>query len=203
MEIHGFFPVKFYSFKNVDIVERTKNLLLEHNRKLTYFPNPITQTVGACLQRDENWKFLVDWIHDCLNEIQIEQKMKLNGSLKVSMMWGNVIPPNSGGGHKIHRHPNALLSGIIYLSVGAPTIFFDPVYARSLTSLEIPLENNQDNVYIQPEPGTMIVFPGYVQHTTEPHYGDDGRLSIAWNCFPHGDIEHGENGINNLRLRVE
>lgn len=36
-------------------------------------------------------------------------------------------------------------------------------------------------VYPPMEPGTMIIFPGYVTHYVTPHKGDEARISIAWN----------------------
>jgi uncharacterized protein (TIGR02466 family) len=202
MEIHGFFPIKFYSFQNLNIVDKCIEMLAEEEKILSYFPNPIQQTLGACLQRDEKWNFLIDWINTCLSEIKEEQQLQLDGNLIVSSMWGNMIPPQSGGRHQIHRHVMSYVSGIYYLTEGAPTVFSDPVYARSLTSFEIPALNNQDSLTIEPKPGTMVVFPSYVQHFTEPHYGDGNRLSIAWNSFPQGSISQGQDGKNYVKYQV-
>jgi hypothetical protein len=48
----------------------------------------------------------------------------------------------------------------------------------------------------------MVVFPSYVQHFTQPHYGDDNRLSIAWNSFPNGSISQGQDGKNYVKYEV-
>jgi uncharacterized protein (TIGR02466 family) len=202
MEIHGFFPIKFYGFQNLDLVNKCIEMLAEEEKILSYFPNPINQTVGACLQREEKWNFLTEWVESCLSEIKEEQQLQLDGYLKVSAMWGNMSPPKSGGRHTIHRHASSYVSGIYYLTEGAPTVFSDPVYARSLSSLEIPALNNQDSLTIEPKPGTMVVFPSYVQHFSEPHYGDDNRLTIAWNSFPQGSISQGQDGKNYVKYQV-
>jgi uncharacterized protein (TIGR02466 family) len=202
MEIHGFFPIKFYSFQNLEIVDTCIDLLSEEDKILSYFPNPINQTVGACMQREERWNFLTEWVEGCLEEIKYEQQLQLDGKLKVSAMWGNMVPRESGGKHTLHRHSNSYVSGIYYLTEGAPTVFIDPVYARSMSSLEIPALNNQDSLSIVPRVGTMVVFPSYVQHFTEPHYGDGNRLSIAWNSFASGSISQGQDGKNYVKYEV-
>ena len=202
MEIHGFFPIKFYSFQNLDLIEKCIDMLSEEEKILSYFPNPINQTVGACMHRETKWKFLTEWVEQCLSDIKDEQELQLDGYLKVSAMWGNMVPRESGGKHTPHRHANSYVSGIYYLTEGAPTVFLDPVYARSLSSLEIPALNNQDSLTIEPRAGTMVVFPSYVQHFTQPHYGKDNRLSIAWNSFPSGSISQGQDGKNYVNYEV-
>lgn len=202
MEIHGFFPIKFYSFQNLDLVDKCIDLLSEEEKILSYFPNPINQTVGACMQREERWNFLTEWVEECLQQIKEEQELQLDGKLKVSAMWGNMVPRESGGKHTLHRHSNSYVSGIYYLTEGAPTVFMDPVYARCLSSLEIPALNNQDSLTIEPRVGTMVVFPSYVQHFTQPHYGEGNRLTIAWNAFPNGSISQGQDGKNYVKYEV-
>jgi hypothetical protein len=34
---------------------------------------------------------------------------------------------------------------------------------------------------ITPEPGLLIMFPGWLQHYVNAYYGDGERISIAWN----------------------
>jgi hypothetical protein len=77
-----------------------------------------------------------------------------------------------------------LWSGIIYITEGADTKFLDPVYARSLSSIEIPIVNNFDRLTVTPKPGSLVVFPSFVQHYTDAHYGDNIRITISFNTLP-------------------
>jgi hypothetical protein len=194
MNVKQVFPVNFYEFYNSDIVDDCMKLLMQNNLKMTYWQNEIRQTASFHLQKNEEWKFLVDWIESCLNEIKEHEQLRLDGHIKVSSMWGNVSPPKSSGHHTVHRHANSYYSGIFYLTKGSNTLFYDPVYARSLTSLEIPKSTADDIIENEPNPGTMIVFPGYIQHSSSQHLSNNFRVNIAWDSFPHGYIDQSIDG---------
>ena len=46
METHNFFPVKFYSFDNEDLVQPTLQTLMECERGLFNIPNTVEPTKG-------------------------------------------------------------------------------------------------------------------------------------------------------------
>lgn len=198
MKVKEFFPINFYEFYNIDIVDKCVSLLKEDDLKMTYWQNNIRQTQNFHLHKEEKWKFLVDWIESCLDQIQEHEQLRLKGHIKVSSLWGSVSPPKSYGHHTIHRHANSYYSGIFYLTEGSNTLFYDPVYARSLTSLEIPKTNRDDIAENSAKPGTMIVFPAYVQHSSQEHIGDNFRVTIAWDSFPQGYIEQSKDGTFTL-----
>jgi len=194
MKIKQVFPIHFYEFVNLDIVDRCMSLLMENDLKMTYWQNQLRQTSNFRLNSNEEWNFLVEWIENCLDEIKEYEELRIDGHIRVSSMWGNVSPPNAGGNHTLHRHANSYYSGIFYLTEGSSTVFYDPVYARSLTSLEIPKKTPDDIITNTPTPGTMIVFPGYIQHSSEPHLLKNYRVNIAWDSYPHGYIDQSLDG---------
>lgn len=200
MKVKPVFPVNFYEFYNKDIVDKCMTLITDDDLKMTYWQNQIRQTENFHLEKDEKWKFLVDWIESCLDEIKEYEKLRLEGNIKVSSMWGNVSPPKSLGHHTLHRHANSYYSGIFYLTGGSDTIFYDPVYARSLTSLEIPKTDADDIIKNSPKPGSMIVFPSYIQHSSEEHMFDNFRVNIAWDSFPQGYIAQSKDGTFQLGI---
>jgi uncharacterized protein (TIGR02466 family) len=185
MEVSNCFPVSFYSFANPEIVEEIKTkLALEPNGVSHNYPS-LNQTFNQELHKDPTWKFLIDWIDNCLHEIQDYEIHDQNfGKIKISRMWANISLGRSGGSHSVHRHPNSLWSGIMYITEGADTKFLDPVYARSLSSIEIPIVNNFDRLTVTPKPGLLVIFPSFVQHFTDAHYGDNIRITISFNTLP-------------------
>lgn len=194
MKVKDVFPIQFYEFTNEELVDTCMSLITDDDLKMTYWENELRQTASFHLEKDGKWQFLVNWIESCLDEIKEYEGLRLDGHLKVSSMWGNVSPPRSKSHHTIHRHGNSFFSGVFYLTEGSNTEFYDPVYARSLTSLEIPKTIRDDMVINPSKPGTMIVFPSYVQHASAQHVGNNFRVNIAWDSFPCGYIDQSMDG---------
>lgn len=98
--------------------------------------------------------------------------------------WANVNGP--GDFTQYHAHPGSTWSGAYYVDTGAPTDadlgtplhLFDPCQGRANTFLQPIVPDRQG---IRPEPGLMVLFPGYVPHMVLPHRGDRPRISIAFN----------------------
>lgn len=185
MNVNPCFPILFFSFSNPDIIEPALDQMkLERNHVAPQYPS-LLQTTDQNLHRSEEWRFMWEWIDQCLAELQDhEQHDPRYGRLKITDLWGNVAAPRSNGNHSLHRHPNSMYSGVIYLTEGSPTEFVDPVYARILSSIEIPSANNFDRLTISPSPGSMVIFPSFIQHYTHGHLGDDHRITMSFNCLP-------------------
>ena len=100
--------------------------------------------------------------------------------------WANVNAP--GAKHSGHVHPNNFLSGVYYVQtgVGASTInFHDP---RSQTGIVRPpvrelTADNADQVVIQIEVGTLLLFPAWLQHSVDENQSTAERISIGFNIM--------------------
>lgn len=107
--------------------------------------------------------------------------------------WANVL--RQGQYNSIHVHPNSTWSGVYYVTGNPPPEagsggtaqfsgkieFIDP---RPGASATYTVENSlQRRCLFSPGPGTMIVFPSWLQHQVHPYYGPDVRVSIAFNVF--------------------
>lgn len=79
------------------------------------------------------------------------------------------IVNRAGSHHKRHIHGSEpLWSGIYYVDPGgAPS-------ARTLFEL------NDETIYVEPEPGLMVLFPPMTWHSVEPHRGPGSRITIAF-----------------------
>jgi uncharacterized protein (TIGR02466 family) len=105
---------------------------------------------------------------------------------EITGLWLNVAAP--GGAVRMHNHPNNFLSGVYYVQVqpGADTInFHDP---RSQTAVIRPPATeltayNADQVVVQVEEGTLLLFPAWLVHSVDPNRSDRLRISASFNVM--------------------
>ena len=201
MDKHSSFPVNFYTFDNTDLIQPTLDALMECQRDLFNFPNLVETTKGD-LHRREEFRPVIDWIESCLAEIKSAEQLQMDGNFEVCLAWGNVSGPDTGGCHQAHRHPFSYLSGIYYLTEGSPTVFQDPLTARTMNQLEIVSGTYENAIAVEPTPGQLLVFPSWMIHWSVPHHGPDYRAAIAWNCLPTGGVNFGPYGQNMVDLTL-
>jgi Flp pilus assembly protein TadD len=89
------------------------------------------------------------------------------------------------GFHVNHVHPEGMLSSAYYVEVPPETEdralrsgwlkFGEPRYAVPGVTPEH---------FVQPRPGRLVLFPSYMWHGTNPIYGDEPRVSIAFDTRP-------------------
>tara|TARA_B100000287_G_scaffold242217_1_gene227685 strand:+ start:2611 stop:3219 length:609 start_codon:yes stop_codon:yes gene_type:complete len=202
MDIHEFFPVKFYTFDNPELAEPMLEALQGEQRSLFNLPNMVETTKGN-LHTLPEFAPLTNWIEECLEEIKKENQYQMEGKFQVSLMWGNVSGPDMGGCHQAHRHPFAYYSGIYYLTTGSPTIFQDPLTPRTMNQLEIISKTYENAIAIEPQVGQLIIFPSWMVHWSVPHHGDKLRAGIAWNALPVGGVNFGPYGQNMVDLELK
>lgn len=100
--------------------------------------------------------------------------------------WANVN--ESGDYNRTHMHPNNHLSGVYYVDTGEPDPslipngaieFLDPrpaVGVYDLPGVVVP-----STWTVQPEAGTLLMFPSWIRHAVLPYVGEGPRISIAFN----------------------
>jgi uncharacterized protein (TIGR02466 family) len=86
-------------------------------------------------------------------------------------LWVQEFAKNGGGHHEGHIHYDNHISGFYFLKCSDKTsypIFHDPRLAKSITQL--PLKNELDVTFgtqyinYKPQPGTLILFPSFLEH---------------------------------------
>ncbi|HEX8192158.1 MAG TPA: putative 2OG-Fe(II) oxygenase [Allosphingosinicella sp.] len=83
----------------------------------------------------------------------------------------------SGGRQRIHHHPGAWLTGVYYVSAATRSggaIRIGPLPERLGIDPPWPVSE------VQPEAGTLILFPSYVPHETVPPGDGNERISVAF-----------------------
>ena len=93
--------------------------------------------------------------------------------------WFNIH--RAGAWNMPHKHP-AWWSGVLYISgdfdaEGGDIMFFNPVPQSTQSGYP-------DHKIFKPEPGLVLMFPGYLSHMVTPYKGDEPRISIAFNIDP-------------------
>lgn len=99
--------------------------------------------------------------------------------------WANVNEP--GNYNMMHMHPGHHWSLVYYVATGVPQNtpvdgkleLRDPAPAAQYA--RVPAFPCGHPILIGPEPGMMILFPSYIEHTVHPYDGEGPRISIAVN----------------------
>jgi uncharacterized protein (TIGR02466 family) len=105
--------------------------------------------------------------------------------LKMNSLWVNVLKP--GAAHTSHIHPHSVLSGTIYVRTppGASALKLeDPRLAMMMAApprtADAP-EDSRSFVYLQPEPGTILMWESWLRHEVEANAAKTPRISISFN----------------------
>jgi uncharacterized protein (TIGR02466 family) len=102
--------------------------------------------------------------------------------------WANVL--RHGQYHSVHSHPNAVWSGVYYLTdnekleeqpLSGRLELLDPRPGTHLTYADT--SNLYGRFLLNPNAGQIIVFPSWMQHLVHPYFGDGERISIAFNIL--------------------
>ena len=91
-------------------------------------------------------------------------------------------------GYHMDRY-NQHVSGFYFLKCGLETsapIFHEPKIAALATKLHLKpnlegIWSGHDKIHYRPQPGTLIIFPGYLQHEYSLDYGKAPFRFIHWN----------------------
>ena len=134
-----------------------------------------------------------------LNQIILKEVNLVLNDLKIvrekhfiSGMWHNVS--SEPYRHHQHTHPNAFLSGILYVRTPnkcGPTVFSDPrmqKYVFYPDYSEFNIENSP--TFAQPpEKGLVTIFPGWLQHHVDNGAAnpEEKRITTSFNVNIHGN----------------
>lgn len=127
---------------------------------------------------------------------------KITGDVEfyITQSWINYT--EKGEYHHVHKHPNSLLSGVIYIDVeeGIDNITFLSDRDKDILSFEYGEYNthNSEIWWISIKPGDIVVFPSNLFHQVEMAKGNKTRISLSFNTFVKGHIGNNERltGLN-------
>tara|TARA_Y100001949_G_C15961088_1_gene319296 strand:- start:628 stop:1248 length:621 start_codon:yes stop_codon:yes gene_type:complete len=119
----------------------------------------------------------------------------------ITQSWLNYTDTNQY--HHIHKHPNSLVSGILYINADKDN---DRVkfHSNKYSMIEIGIEKfnafNSSSWWFPVETGQVFLFPSSLSHSVETKKGKNTRISLAFNVFIEGTIGSKEE-LNELTLR--
>ena len=119
------------------------------------------------------FKELQNFVHKSSNKILDHMGYDLSEyNLHYTEMWVQEFAKQGGGHHEGHIHYDNHISGFYFLKCSEKTsfpIFHDPRPAKIISDLPMKnqLEINFSSPYIhyKPVPGTLILFPAFLEHS--------------------------------------
>lgn len=105
--------------------------------------------------------------------------------ISLDALWINIL--GEGGHHSGHIHPGSILSGTLYIAVpeGAGAIRFeDPRLANMMAAPPLRDDVAEDQsrfVYIDPQPGTLLLWESWLRHEVMASRTEEARISISFN----------------------
>jgi uncharacterized protein (TIGR02466 family) len=111
------------------------------------------------------------------------------GRLKLDSLWVNILKP--GAAHSGHIHPHSVISGTIYVSVpsGAGALKLEdprlPLMMAAPPRRADVSEAGKTFVYMQPEPGTILMWESWLRHEVPANAARQDRISVSFNYGWH------------------
>ncbi len=105
-----------------------------------------------------------------------------------SEMWVQEFSKKGGGHHNAHIHWNQHVSGFYFLKCSNKTsfpVFHDPRSGARATKLKMKTDNKihlgNELINYRPRPGSLVIFPGYLEHEFLVDHGIEPFRFIHWN----------------------
>jgi len=123
--------------------------------------------------------------------------------VKIASSWGNVLRNNQP--IHVHMHPNSYVSGVFYLTEGAPLNFHNPLMTEDLFTLRPVVRWDETNPHtwqvlkVPIKPGYIFLFPSKLNHHVDENH-TDYRYSIAFNTMPTGLIGDSTKELNIVKV---
>ena len=107
------------------------------------------------------------------------------GRLKLDSLWVNVLKP--GAAHSGHVHPHSVISGTVYVSTpkGASALRLEdprlPLMMAAPPRRADASQALQPFVYLQPQPGTVLMWESWLRHEVPANQARTDRISVSFN----------------------
>ena len=103
-----------------------------------------------------------------------------NATFRIS---GWVVSLESGGHQLRHSHPEAIASGVLYLSIPADMNLSDDDKQGSLCFSGGAVKSEEKSMYVKATTGKLVMFPSYMPHETIPFKSTQNRVCLAVNLI--------------------
>ncbi len=139
---------------------------------------------------DDNFVDLRDYIGQKSWEFLDRQGFDMSQYATIfSEMWVQEFAKKGGGHHSAHIHWNQHVSGFYFLKCSSKTsypIFHEPKTGARATKLKTKpnlkgLMPGSELIHFKPQPGSLLIFPGYLEHEFAVDFGIEPFRFIHWN----------------------
>jgi uncharacterized protein (TIGR02466 family) len=119
-------------------------------------------------------------------------QMKDENEIYITQSWVNKSSSNQF--HHKHKHPNSVISGVMYFDENndesLPPIRFHRTLAMFPLEFEFDNlnESNADCRSFETVQGSLILFPSLLEHDVEKNRSDRARTSISFNTYVRGVV---------------
>ena len=139
---------------------------------------------------DPKLKELHDWVgatsHNFLDSMGYDLS---NHTLYYTESWVQEFSKKGGGHHSAHIHWNQHVSGFYFLKCSDKTsypVFHEPKTGARCTKLKMKPDlkgvwAGHEQFHMRPKPGTLIIFPGFLEHEYAVDFGIEPFRFIHWN----------------------
>ena len=144
--------------------------------------NPITKWGGSANTRDHyqsnhnlekliEFKKPIEILEKILNDKIKHQmfKKKTIGKFMIKNIWFTIKKNNDK--HSIHNHPKSVLSGVYYFKIDE----------NSGGELNLHLDDKE--LSLNCKKNDLVIFNSNMFHSVKPYYGQNDRISIAWDAI--------------------
>ena len=126
----------------------------------------------------------ISWINK-ENENWINLSNALIKNIDINDCWFNV--QQKGSQLIKHTHPNATLSGALYINVdnnSSPIYFYNPVGFLDYTYIKEYTDYTFNWFKFNPNPGDLIIWPSWLSHGSNTNINEtDDRIVISFNAL--------------------
>lgn len=115
---------------------------------------------------------------------QVQDVFPFNLDVKRSQVdsfsgWAVVL--RSGGQQLRHTHPEAKVSGVLYLRTPRPVSNNGSKEGDLWFSPNPRWQDSDKGFTVHPSPGLLVLFPSFLPHETIPFFADGDRICVAFN----------------------
>lgn len=178
-----------YLFSSQDFLDVIKDHVLSNKSLIENRPGKPTRAGRQTHEIMETSTKELATLKEQLKAKLIEYAMNLPDSIKPSpntvfKISGWAVSLASGGYQIRHSHPEAIASGVFYVSIPTDMIQEESKDPGALYFSSRQGNNEQKELCIKPENGMLVLFPSYMPHETIPFESIQERLCIAVNLIP-------------------
>ena len=188
MEKHNQFSTPFWVEQKKEYVKSLTKASDKYIKEARKRNNPYIKQFGdfgtsyhsTTLLQDNNFRDFRDYIGTKSWEFLDDMGYDMDKyNTMISEMWVQEFSKKGGGHHSAHIHWNQHVSGFYFLKCGFNTsipVFHDPKTGARATKLHAKKDlkgiwPGLDVLHYRPQPGTLILFPGYLEHEFSVDYG--------------------------------